>query len=72
MVDFRRQEDSNVIILKTTACHFMCDLLDEQNYLYFKSKTTVKQLDIKKIHGGWKLALFYRLVCAKIYVSLEI
>ena len=37
-VEFRRQED---IILKTTACHFMCDLLDEQNYLYFKSKTTV-------------------------------
>ena len=39
------EEDSNVVILETDACHRSFG--DEQKYLYFKSKTTVKQRDVK-------------------------
>ena len=31
MEEFRRQEDSNVIILKTTASHYVRSFGDEQN-----------------------------------------
>ena len=43
IVDFRRQEDSNVIILKTTACHYARSFGDSKiSLIYFKSKTLIR------------------------------